>query len=165
MNGRFYKTYKEDVTFKMERNKRECLSLAKIIDQMMKEKLGKKSMALEMAIRRLTGVQSADLSDGNWSLCDDLDLDSTTQSFLPQRVLKHMLANTSRLQALQNSNHKQGKLSSSNNKSNNNNYNNSTKKGGGYNKSSSSNNKPTGAASNYNSNHSSGTNKESSNQK
>jgi hypothetical protein len=100
--GRLYKTYKDDVTFKNERNRRECLSLAKVIDQARREGVKSKSLFMEMAIRRLVGVQSADTADDDWSICDEIELDSSSQTFIPPKVLQRALANTRRFLALKN---------------------------------------------------------------
>ena len=100
VNGLFYKTFNETVKFEKEGNKQQCLALCYIIDQMIREGLGTNSLAVEMAVRRLIGVQSADLS-GDWNYCSELEIQGNSQSFLPGDMLKHIITRTSRLYALQ----------------------------------------------------------------
>jgi hypothetical protein len=100
VEGKFYKTFQETVHFEKEGNRQQCLALCFIIDQMIREGLGKDSLAVEAAVRRLIGVQSADLS-GDWNYCSELEIQGNSQSFLPGDMLKHIITRTSRLYALQ----------------------------------------------------------------
>jgi hypothetical protein len=100
VRGRFYKSFKDDLQFNSERNRRECLAWANCIDGMLRAGLGKRSDPVEIAVRRLTGVHAADFSGGDWSLCDELEVDGLSQSILPAKVLKRMMANTARLKAV-----------------------------------------------------------------
>ena len=91
----------KDKTYKTERNKRECETLSKIIDCLRKHKQpGNIKRALEFAVRRLVGVQTADMS-GNWAVCDQFELVMDKQSFVPDEVLARALKNAARLESLE----------------------------------------------------------------
>lgn len=96
--GSILDVYKE-MDFKVVRNERECLSLAKAIDLARKEHWSK---LLELLVRRLVGVQSADIS-GNWKLCDQFELVMDQQSFVPDDFLARALKNAQRLETLESS--------------------------------------------------------------
>lgn len=96
--GSILDVYKE-MDFKVVRNERECLLLAKAIDLARKEHWSK---LLELLVRRLVGVQSADIS-GNWKLCDQFELVMDQQSFVPDDFLARALKNAQRLETLESS--------------------------------------------------------------
>lgn len=90
--------FKDDVTFRSERNHRECLALARIIDAALR---GDLRQLLELAVRRLAGVQAADCSDGNWRVCDAIEGAMERQSFLPPKFLQRALKTVVQMDALQ----------------------------------------------------------------
>lgn len=93
-----HRTFKEDVKFKSERNRRECLALARIIDAALRNDL---KQLLELAVRRLAGVHTADTSDNNWDACDAIEQVMERQSFVPTKFLQRALKTVVQLQALQ----------------------------------------------------------------
>jgi hypothetical protein len=101
--GNLYRVFKYDVHFDKERNQRECLSLARIIDEALCSGVRTSALFIELACRRLAGVHAADYSGGNWALCDDLEMYKDKQSFLPARVLQRTVKNVIRLEALKKS--------------------------------------------------------------
>ena len=92
----------KDKTYKTERNKRECETLSKIIDCLRKQKHAPRNVkrALEFAVRRLVGVQTADMS-GSWAVCDQFELVMDKQSFVPDEVLARALKNAARIESLE----------------------------------------------------------------
>lgn len=93
-----HRAFKEDVKFKSERNRRECLALARIIDAALRNDL---KQLLELAVRRLAGVHTADTSDNNWDACDAIEQVMERQSFVPTKFLQRALKTVVQLQALQ----------------------------------------------------------------
>jgi hypothetical protein len=89
--------------FKSNRNEREVLALARVVDALRKQDYAN---ALELVVRRLVGVQSADTS-GNWKMCDAFELVMDRQSYVPDAFLARAIKNVNRLEALE------GKKSSS----------------------------------------------------
>jgi hypothetical protein len=81
------------VKFKNERNRKECLVLASIIDA---ARRGDISSVLELAVRRCGGVHTADLSN-NWQLCEAFDSNNGTQSFIPSAFLGAALKQVTRM--------------------------------------------------------------------
>lgn len=94
-----YSVYKYNVKMVKERNVWECLALAKVIDALLRKD---HRLALELACRRLAGVQTADKS-GNWGYCAALELNHEEQSFVPPRILARIIKRESRMRALANS--------------------------------------------------------------
>jgi hypothetical protein len=90
----------KDKLYKQERNKRECETLSKIVDCLRKRKKPDVKRALEFAVRRLVGVQTADMS-GSWAVCDQFELVMDKQSFVPDEFLARALKNAARLEALE----------------------------------------------------------------
>jgi hypothetical protein len=97
--GSVYKVYKYDVVFRKERNRRECISLAKMLDAVIRKQW---KVLRELLVRRLAGVQSADKSD-NWDICDVIELDMEKQSFVPDSFMQRALKSVMRVQAMEKS--------------------------------------------------------------
>jgi len=98
-DGSVCHAFKHDVTFTVERNRRECLALAKVADALRANEL---DQAMELLVRRLAGVQIADQSN-NWKLCDAFELNTDQQSFVPDSFMRRAVKNVMRLQALEKS--------------------------------------------------------------
>jgi hypothetical protein len=93
-----YRVFKYDVVFTSERNRRECLALSRILDAAL---LGDMQQLVEMTVRRLAGVHTADSSDNNWDACDAIEQVMEKQSFVPTKFLQRTLRTVVQLQALQ----------------------------------------------------------------
>ena len=87
-------------TWKSERNKNECLTLARALDHLRRGK-PRVSDAIELLVRRLAGVDIAD-ETGNWSLCQALEGGSShdRQSLVPEDVMRGALKSVVQLQAI-----------------------------------------------------------------
>jgi hypothetical protein len=85
-----------DTTFKSERNRRECLALAKILDA---ARAGDVELVKELAARRYSGVHLSDLS-GDWNYCDVLEGVVDKQSYLPDDILQRVVKSVMRVEAL-----------------------------------------------------------------
>ena len=96
--GSVYKVYKYDVVFKKERNMRECLALAKIVDAIIHKQWDN---VRELVCRRLAGVHASDTSD-NWAMCDAFELVMDKQSFVPDAFMQRAIKSVMRMQALSN---------------------------------------------------------------
>lgn len=70
-----------------QRNVSEMLILARIIDEL---RLGRVKTGMELAVRRIIGVQAAE-KNGSWQVCDTLTGDARTTSFLPESFAKHTI--------------------------------------------------------------------------
>jgi hypothetical protein len=104
----------KEVKFEKERNQRECLALCRIADAL---RAGNYREALELTVRRLAGVHTADTSD-SWAMCDVLERVMHKQSFVPEDHLQRAVKTVVRMQAI----HK--KHNSNSNNYNRSNYNN-----------------------------------------
>lgn len=93
-----YRVFKYDVVFHSERNRRECLALSRILDAAL---AGDKQQLVELTVRRLAGVHTADSSDNNWDACDAIEQVMEKQSFVPTKFLQRTLRTVVQLQALQ----------------------------------------------------------------
>lgn len=91
-----YTEYKERV-FKHERNRHEVEFLARLVDLLRKKQ---RSAALEVAVRRLVGVETADRS-GDWRLCDAFELVTKKQSNAPTEFLAHAIKAVKRIDAVE----------------------------------------------------------------
>jgi hypothetical protein len=121
--GRLYETFKKEIHFNHARNHKECLALCVVIEAMLKKRCKITDDCVEIAVRRLVGVQMADATN-NWGMCDELEAEGVSQQLLPNKTFKRMLANTSRLkQAVSNNNKKQSSYNNGNKGYNNNNKN------------------------------------------
>ena len=96
-DGSIHKVFKYDVVFQKERNRRECLLLAKVLDAIRKKQY---KLARELLCRRIAGVHSADTS-GNWSMCDAFEQVLDKQSFVPDGVMQRVLKSVSRMKAVE----------------------------------------------------------------
>jgi hypothetical protein len=83
-----YTVFKYDVRFASERNRRECLALARILDAALQ---GDMQRLVELTVRRLAGVHTADSSDNNWDACDAIEQVMEKQSFVPTKFLQRTL--------------------------------------------------------------------------
>jgi hypothetical protein len=97
-HGSAYEVYKYDVRFKKERNRRECMALARILDSLLSKDY---KTALERLCRRLAGVHAADQGGDNWAICDAFELVMEKQSFVPDAHLQRAVKSVIRLQALE----------------------------------------------------------------
>jgi hypothetical protein len=97
-HGSAYEVYKYDVRFKKERNRRECMALARILDSLLSKEY---KSALERLCRRLAGVHAADQGGDNWAICDAFELVMEKQSFVPDAHLQRAVKSVMRLQALE----------------------------------------------------------------
>jgi len=80
---KLYDVYSNDVEFRHERNRNEVLALCEVADLL---RQNRKKKAMEVLIRRLAGVQTAD-SSNNWAACDAIEVRMNKQSFIPARML------------------------------------------------------------------------------
>jgi hypothetical protein len=103
-----FQVYKYNVDFKLERNRRECLALAQVIDFL---RAGERRSALESAVRRLGGVHTADSSDNNWAACDALELVLDKQSFVPGFAIRNTVKAVANIEALRKKESKPAKSS------------------------------------------------------
>ena len=71
------------VTFQKVRNRRKVLALARGVDALLD---GRISDAIELLVRRLAGVHTADYSD-SWDACDRFEQVMESRSFVPSRFL------------------------------------------------------------------------------
>jgi hypothetical protein len=79
-----------------ERNRKAVMVYAKIIDALNR---GDLETALEIAIRRLAGIQAAEQS-GSWSLSNVLENNTEQQSFLPSHMFNSFLKMAARLDGI-----------------------------------------------------------------
>ena len=88
-------------TWKSDRNKNECLTLARALDHLRRKK-PRVSEAVELLSRRLAGVDIAD-DTGNWAICQALEGGSSheRQSLVPEDVMRGALKSVVQLQAIQ----------------------------------------------------------------
>ena len=86
----------KDAEFRSQRNKNECSAIAKAVDFIL---ANDSDTALEVLVRRLVGVHSADASK-DWNLCSSLEWDSHAETLLPDRVLADALKRSRQLKAL-----------------------------------------------------------------
>ena len=98
-SGSVYKVYKYDIEFKRDRNHKECISLARMLDSLLQKRYKE---VQEQMCRRLAGVHAADTS-GNWAFCDAFELVMDKQSFVPDDLMQRAVKNVMRMQALENS--------------------------------------------------------------
>ena len=92
-----------------ERNRKEALVLAKIIDLILS---GNSRQALDRAVRRIAGVQTAEQS-GSWMMSNVLENNTEAQSFLPARAWNAALKQASRLEAMRKNSQAAGSSGSS----------------------------------------------------
>jgi len=78
---------------------RECLALARVLDALLK---GDNRAALEAVCRRLGGVHTA-AETGNWAMCERLESQSNTRSFVPESFMRSALKDVTRMAAVKKS--------------------------------------------------------------
>jgi hypothetical protein len=83
-------------SFQSQRNSKEVLTLARLVDCLRR---GHADAALELALRRISGVLLGDKTD-KWSFCDFLMQDSSATAYLPHSVLQRAMAYTTSTAAL-----------------------------------------------------------------
>jgi hypothetical protein len=96
-SGSVYKVFKYDIEFKRDRNKKECITLARMLDSLLRKRYRE---VTEQLCRRLAGVHAADTSD-NWAICDAFELVMDKQSFVPDDIMQRAIKNVMRMQALE----------------------------------------------------------------
>ena len=112
MDKRFVKTYirnvlgvdgaslsqvfRQEVEFTNLRNRKECLTLARIADYL---RQGEVDLALEATVRRLAGVSVADKWD-SWETCNYLEKSRESHSFIPERDLRAAMKSAATFEAL-----------------------------------------------------------------
>lgn len=104
-------------TWKHDRNKNECLTLARALDHL-RRKTPRVTEAVELLARRLAGVDIAD-DTGNWALCQALEGGSSheRQSLVPEDVMRGALKSVVQLQAIhKTAGHSSGSKSASSSK-------------------------------------------------
>lgn len=86
--------------WKNDRNKNECLTLARALDHLHRAK-PRVAEAVELLCRRLAGVDIADES-GNWAFCQALEGSSSQhrQSLVPEDIMRGALKSVAQLQAI-----------------------------------------------------------------
>ena len=94
-----HSVFLRDTAWKSDRNKKEGLALAAIIDA---ARRGDMQLVLETAARRLAGVHTGD-STGNWKMCDVFELNTQAQSFVPSGFMQMALKHVQRMQAVEKS--------------------------------------------------------------
>lgn len=82
--------------FASEHGKKEMLSLARVIDALLKEDY---SQALEFACRRLGGIHTGMIT-GNWLLCEKLEMETDQFSFVPTEYLAAAIKQVKRVEAM-----------------------------------------------------------------
>jgi hypothetical protein len=97
-NGSAFDVYKHDIKFLKQRNQRECMSLARVLDALLAKRV---DVALERLCRRLAGVHAADQANDHWALCDAFELVMERQSFVPDDHLQRVVKAVMRMQALE----------------------------------------------------------------
>ena len=83
-----------------ERNRKAAMVYARLIDALCR---GDAEAALEIAVRRLAGIQSAEQS-GSWSLSNVLENNTEQQAFLPSHMFSSFLKMAARLDGIRKSN-------------------------------------------------------------
>lgn len=113
LRGRSSDAYVAEViasrTYKQLRNRNELLLLARIIDCLRERRY---DAALELACRRLSGVQLAD-SSNTWNMADALLQNTESAADLPDSVLRRVLKSAANMTSLSQSSSKSASSSSS----------------------------------------------------
>lgn len=86
--------------FNKIRNLKEAVSLARIIDLLLKGSRFRQQ-ALDLAVRRLAGVHLADQCNSNWALSEAIEQRSAKDSFLDQSTVNGMFKLAERLDKVQ----------------------------------------------------------------
>lgn len=94
--GSLLRVYQEDVELSHARDKMEAYAWCRVIDAIRK---GQNELAFELAVRRLAGVHSHELS-GTWKVADVFELDTRKSSFVPPSHMKDAIKTVNRAEAL-----------------------------------------------------------------
>jgi hypothetical protein len=94
--GSIFKLFKDEMHFEKERNRRECMALARVLDHALRDDM---EHVKECLVRRLAGVHAADMTD-DWGLCDQFELVLDKQSFVPDDFMQKAVKNVLRNRAL-----------------------------------------------------------------
>ena len=87
-------------TFSEQRNWRECMSIASVIDEVMVSAPGfVTTRAFEMMVRRFNAVQIAD-DTGEWAVADTLELGRTSKLSISSSELELIMSHTNRSERL-----------------------------------------------------------------
>lgn len=85
--------------WKNARNRRECEAIAQAVDALRAEGATTSSLGLEILLRRLSGVQLADLT-GKWEACESVAWSSLGNSLLPRTELRRVLKDADQMSRL-----------------------------------------------------------------
>jgi hypothetical protein len=85
--------------WKAARNKHECETLALVVDLLLAEGVKSSSTALEVLLRRLSGVHLADTT-GEWKACEAVQWNATSNSLLPRDEVKRALKDAETMKRL-----------------------------------------------------------------
>lgn len=85
--------------WKNSRNRRECEAIAQAVDALRAEGATTSSLGLEILLRRLSGVQLADLT-GKWEACESVAWSSMGNSLLPRAELRRVLKDADQMTRL-----------------------------------------------------------------
>jgi hypothetical protein len=85
--------------WKNARNRRECEAIAQAVDALRAEGVTTSSLGIEILLRRLSGVQLADLT-GKWEACESVAWSSFGSSLLPRAELRRVLKDADQMTRL-----------------------------------------------------------------
>jgi hypothetical protein len=85
--------------WKNARNRRECEAIAQAVDAFRAEGATTSSLGIEILLRRLSGVQLADLT-GKWEACESVAWSSFGNSLLPRSELRRVLKDADQMSRL-----------------------------------------------------------------
>jgi hypothetical protein len=85
--------------WKISRNRREAEAIAQAVDALRAEGLPVSSTGLEILLRRLSGIQLADLT-GKWEACESVAWCSSGNSLLPRAELRRVLKDADQMSRL-----------------------------------------------------------------
>jgi hypothetical protein len=85
--------------WKNARNRRECEAIAQAVDAFRAEGATTSSLGIEILLRRLSGVQLADLT-GKWEACESVAWSSFGNSLLPRAELRRVLKDADQMTRL-----------------------------------------------------------------
>ena len=99
IHGSFLKWF-DKVQWKNSRNKRECHFLCTLLDVLLEEgQIGEDSLALELLVRRLNGINIADTT-GNWEACSALQGLGPDHSLLSRDIVFKAMKQASKISKL-----------------------------------------------------------------
>jgi hypothetical protein len=106
--GSLTHVFTNEVLIESKRNRMEIIALARVIDAC---RSGEVELAMELAVRRLAGVHTAELT-GSWAICAQYELDRTKQSFVPASLMTAAIKDVLRLETLTKASERKPKSSS-----------------------------------------------------